>query len=178
MGEVSYHIPAQTANPVASGIRIRDIPTSESHFGSRATLELEAPIKLLDLGKYIVKRTEIGSPWPMSKPLEQFYSRSTFTDGAAVIAYKPFVMARADSGAAVGWIAVDEGVLPTHEPMFAVCFSGNEVNGKFDGFNVLIVGERDGKGGGLKRHLVRLGIGEIQEEGWFDGASLERIWVK
>ncbi|SPO04858.1 uncharacterized protein DNG_07543 [Cephalotrichum gorgonifer] len=177
MGEVAYHIPARTGKPVASRIRICDVPTSYPQLGSDVSLVLHAPIKPLDLGKYRVAYTDTLIDWPMETPFYEFHSRTTFADGAAIISRKAVYIAHADERP-VGCLSIDTGTLPPDTDLFCVCFSVNEVGGAFDGFNVMIVAERRDADKEPERQFVRLGVGEIVEEGWFDDASSSRILLK
>jgi hypothetical protein len=61
--------------------------------------------------------------------------------------------------------------------LHVACFSENELDGKFDGFNVMFLEES----GGLRRTqsdgraFKRLGIGEIVLAGWFDSLAPEEV---
>ena len=79
----------------------------------------------------------------------------------------------------IGWVSLDLEMAPEQvRELHVACFSLNEIDGEFDGFNVMFLEEL---GGGERktqldgRAFKRLGVGEIVAVGWFDSVGPEGI---
>lgn len=186
IGPISYHAPARAARPLVSGLRLNQthISASSTTAGAQSCVNLCVTARIM---RWDPTKCNLGSfrrifPTPIlvfANPtdedlwLSQFFSRSTFITGAAVLSQRATLVLGED-GKPAGWAGFDLGALPQNEDIYLAAFSENEIDGSSDGFNVMFLGERPGlNNDGLGRRFVRLGVGEIVIAKLFGGAGVE-----
>ncbi|KAK5654552.1 hypothetical protein OQA88_7181 [Cercophora sp. LCS_1] len=167
-GPVGFHTPTQSAEPLVRKLFV-EIE------GGQATVVVDAKVKVVDQRSHRFQEyrwMEMGSA--ATTELFKFHSRSTFlTGGAASIGKQVFRIFDAAS-TPVGWAAFDLGVVPEGE-IHVACFSMNQYDGEFDGYNVMFLAREGHEETIRERSFTRLGVGEVLLEKWFGGLGHETL---
>jgi hypothetical protein len=164
MGALTYHVPARSGRLVVKDATIEG-----------SALHVTGPLKRIP--RFSSMPLSLSGPSPELRQLHLFVSASTFSSGAFILPTLFFAFGDTENEK-LGWVSFDEGKVPEDGCTYGVPISKNVMNGQDDGYNVLFLRElgvsQSERG---FRRFVRVGVGEVVVNGWFDVNPMEGLEV-